>query len=74
MGKTCEEKTGTFATGALARKALRNLRRRGQKTEEHGKPLRVYPCPECHRFHLTTEDYEDNSRARRVWDDREMDG
>lgn len=71
MTLLCGRKTGSYATGAVARTALDNLRRRGQHLD-HGKPLRVYPCPHCNKFHLTTEDYENNSRSKRVWDDREM--
>ena len=69
MGLQCDEKTGSFPTGAAARRALARIRRRGERAEEHGKPLRVYPCPRCGRFHLTTEDYEANSRTKGYWEE-----
>lgn len=67
MGKKCPDKTGSFPTGAAARAALDRIRARAPRAE-WGKPLRVYPCPTCKRFHLTTEDYEDNERTKGYWE------
>lgn len=67
MGKQCADKTGSYRTGAAARKALERMRERSPRAE-WGKPLREYPCPRCGRFHLTTEDYEDNERTKGYWE------
>lgn len=65
MGLPCSEKT-RYPTGAAARRALAVLRGRRQRSET-GKPLREYPCPHCAGHHLTSEDYQDNNKAKRYW-------
>lgn len=50
--KTCGGKE-RFPTGAVARRALNAIRKRGENLGT-GKPHRVYPCPTCHGFHLTS--------------------
>lgn len=67
MGKPCRDKTGSYPTGAAARKALDQIRARALR-EEWGKPMRVYPCPTCRKFHLTTEDYQNNEKAKGYWE------
>lgn len=42
-----------YNTSAKARAALDGIRRRGSRDEK--KPVRVYPCPHCHGWHLTSD-------------------
>lgn len=56
MGK-CDDKTGSYATGAIARRELEKIRtRRTRRTEEI--PKRAYHCEDCGRFHLTSQDWK----------------
>lgn len=48
----CEDKTGRYKTGAKARQALNNIRRRSEHREK--KPVDYYFCEFCHHFHLTS--------------------
>lgn len=48
----CHDKT-KFSTGAAARKALADIRRRPYENRET-KPVAWYPCPHCGKFHLTS--------------------
>lgn len=59
--RKCEDidgvvKTGSYATGAIARRELDKIRRRRPRRGEVI-PTRVYPCQRCGRFHLTSQDY-----------------
>lgn len=49
----CADKTGRYKTGAAARKALADIRRRPFDKRE-SKPVAVYPCTRCGYFHLTS--------------------
>jgi hypothetical protein len=42
-----------YPTGAVAKAALRTIRRKGDRAGK--KPTRVYACPHCHGWHLTSE-------------------
>lgn len=43
-----------YQTSAKARRALDGIRRRGNRAGER-KPVRAYPCPHCHGWHLTSD-------------------
>jgi hypothetical protein len=68
MSRPCEGKH-RYPSGAAARQALASTKRRGAKGEQ-GKPTREYPCPFCHGFHLTSQDFKDSGKRYR--NDRKM--
>lgn len=43
-----------YATGPQARWALQIIRRNGERNDSGKKPLRAYPCPACHGYHLSS--------------------
>lgn len=49
----CSEKTGRYRTGALARRALDNIRSRPYEKREK-KPVDCYQCEQCNYWHLTS--------------------
>lgn len=65
MTLPCSDKT-RYASGAAARRALGVLRSKRSRSET-GKPLRPYPCPHCHGWHLTSQDYQDNKKSKGLW-------
>ena len=46
-----------YSTPGAAEKALRGIRKFGSRGENGTKPQRVYACPRCHGWHLTSRSH-----------------
>lgn len=55
-GRGCASHEGktNFHSGPTARRELERIRTTGTRHEDHGKPVRAYPCTKCGGWFLTS--------------------